>query len=557
MVIGPGTRVKRNRWKRPERSDGVAGLVLGMQSVPDGLATGVLAGVNPLSGLNAYLVGTATGAAFASSTFLAVQGTGAMAMVISDVPAITGARDPARALVTLSVLTGAVMLAAGLLRLGSLLRFVSNAVMIGFINAVGVNIVLGQLANLTGYQAEGANRLVRTFNTVIRPGELEPASIAIGIVTIALIIGLGRTRAGALGIVIGVAATSLLAQMAGWQGVATLDDLAIELGALPRLEWPIVRLIPALILPAFALAFVGLVQGASIAAHFPNPDGQPSDASQDFVGQGAANVASGLLQGMPVGGSASASALNVEAGAQTRWSLVIASAVMASTVVIFGQAIGVIAFPALAGLLMLIGFRTVNLANMVAVWRTGPVQAAVLATTFGLTLIIPLQYAVLVGVGLSAVLHVVRQSNQVVIRRRVTIDGEVEEVDPPRVLPAGEIVVLQPYGSLFFAAAPVFEAKLPAIEATSEGSVVIVRLRGRTDLGTTFIEVLHRYASALVEVDSKLVVASANERIVEQFAVAGLLEVIDEDDIYLGDPRVGSALRRAEADAAEWIERRA
>jgi SulP family sulfate permease len=78
-----------------------------------------------------------------------------MAIVIADVPAVHAAGDPARALFTLSVLTGVVMLAAGFLRLGSVLRFVSNAVMVGFISAVGVNIILGQLANLTGYKAEG------------------------------------------------------------------------------------------------------------------------------------------------------------------------------------------------------------------------------------------------------------------------------------------------------------------------------------------------------------------------------------------------------------------
>ena len=73
------------------------------------------------------------------------------------------------------MLTGVVMMAAGFLRLGSLLRFVSNAVMVGFINAVGVNIVLGQLANLTGYKAGGGNRVIRAVNTVINPGQLQLA----------------------------------------------------------------------------------------------------------------------------------------------------------------------------------------------------------------------------------------------------------------------------------------------------------------------------------------------------------------------------------------------
>ena len=91
--------------------------------------------------------------------------------------------------------------------------------------------------------------------------------------------------------------------------------------ALPRPDAPTLALIPALARPALSLAFVGLVQGASISASFPNPDGTYPDASRDFIGQGVANVASGVFQGMPVGGSVSASALNKEAGARSRQSL--------------------------------------------------------------------------------------------------------------------------------------------------------------------------------------------------------------------------------------------
>jgi sulfate permease, SulP family len=139
-----------------------------------------------------------------SSAFMAVQATGAMAIVIADVPAVHAGADQARALFTLSMLTGVMMLAAGLLRLGSVLRFVSNAVMVGFISAVGVNIILGQLANLTGYKAEGANRIFRAINTFIHPGQLHLQSVAVGLLTIALILLLERTRLGPLGLVVAV-----------------------------------------------------------------------------------------------------------------------------------------------------------------------------------------------------------------------------------------------------------------------------------------------------------------------------------------------------------------
>jgi SulP family sulfate permease len=147
------------------------------------------------------------------------------------------------------------------------------------------------------------------------------------------------------------------------------------------------------------LAFVGLVQGAGISANFPNPDGTYPDASRDFVGQGAANVASGFFRGMPVGGSVSATSLNKEAGAKSRQSLLFAAIVMAIVIVVFGNAVGYVAMPALAGLLMLVGYRSIKPGDLQSVWRTGVVQKAVLAVTFVLTLVVPLQYAVLLGVG--------------------------------------------------------------------------------------------------------------------------------------------------------------
>ena len=390
---------------------------------------------------------------------------------------------------------------------------------------------------------------------MIHPGELHLQSLAIGIVTVALILVLERTRAGPLGLVLAVIVTSASVAVLGWAGVATVGELSEIPRALPLPEAPMLRLVPSLLIPAVSLAFVGLIQGAAISASFPNPDGRYPDASRDFIGQGAANVIAGIFRGMAVGGSMSATSLNKAAGARSRIALMIASVVMAVVIIAFAGLVGHIAMPALAGLLMLVGFRTIKPDDLRSVWKTGAVQKAVLATSFTLTMVIPLQYAVLAGVGLSVILHVVRQSNQVTIKRwRLDPDGNLIEADPPAQLPAGEVVALQPYGSLFFAAAPVLESQLPAPAATSLNSVVILRLRGRTDLGTTFMDVLRRYAEALTAASSKLVIVSASERIQEQLRVTGVTDLISPQDIYAGDERVGATLKRAYADATSWIE---
>ena len=544
-----------SRWTRTLREDAQAGVVLGVQSVPDGLATGLLAGLSPLNGLYGYMVGTLVGAAVTSSAFMVVQGTGAMAMIIADVPELHGATEAARAVATLAVLTGVVMLLAGLLKLGSLLRFVSNAVLVGFMNAVGVNIVLGQVANLTGYSAAGGNRIVRTINTILSPAQVDWPSITVGLSTIALIVLLERTKLGSIGLVVAVIATSAMAGLLGWSSVATLNDLGVSLGGLPPLTVPSLALAPALLVPAASIAFVGLVQGAGISAIYGTADGQRADASRDFVGQGAANVACAVTGGMPVGGSASASAINAAAGARTRLAPMIAALTMALVVLLFGSGVGHLAMPALAGLLILVGIRTIKPDDIRSVWKAGLVQRAVLGVTFVLTMLVPLQYAVLIGVGVSVVLYVVQQSNKVVIKQRITSSaGDVIEVDPVGVVPAGQVVVLHPYGSLFFASAPVFEAALPRVEASSRRSVVIVRLRGHTDLGTTFVDVLARYATQLDEAGSRLVVASVDSHVMRQLHAGGVLDIIGPDSVVIGDERVGAALASAVSDAQAWID---
>ena len=430
------------------RHDGVAGVVLGVESVPDGLAGGLLAGVNPVYGLYGYLVGTFTGALTTSSSFMAVQATGAMAMVIADVDAVSDADDPARALFTLSLVTGILMIVAGVLRLGSVLRFVSNAVMVGFINAVGVNIVLGQLGNLTGYSGTGDNRVARAIDTFLHPSRWDGQTLAIGLATMALIIALERTRLRQLGMVVAIVATSAAVVALGWDEVARLSDLAEVPRSLPRPALPDFGLVVTLLVPATSLAFVGLVQGAGVSANFPNADGTYPDASRDFVGQGTANVACGFFQGMPVGGSMSGSSLVKSAGATSRHALVYAAIVMAVVILLFGPAVSKIALPSLAGLLMLVGFRTISAHDLQSVAKTGQVQATVLAVTFVLTLVMPLQYAVLVGVGLSIVLQVISQSNRVEVKRRMYgEDGTVRETDPPAVLPRAPCSCSSPMGA--------------------------------------------------------------------------------------------------------------
>lgn len=231
-------------------------------------------------------------------------------------------------------------------------------------------------------------------------------------------------------------------------------------------------------------------------------------------------------------------------------------AVMILVILLLGSLAELIAMPALAALLILVGVRIFKPELVRMVWRTGVTQAVVMTTTFVLTVLIPLQHAVLTGSGISAVLFVTRQSNKIVITRWVFPAGAVlpRETDPPKKLPPRETVVLMAYGSLFFASAIVFEQQLPRVTPDSRGSVVVLRLRGTEDLGSTFIQVVTRCADELHAVGGHLLLSGVGTRILGQLSATGGLDAIGRDNVFPAAPSVGRSLTRALERARELLD---
>ena len=537
----------------------MAGLVLGVESIPDGLASGLLAGVNPVAGLYGYMFGMVGGALFASTAFMTIQATGAMSIIVADID-LASRDDPARSLFTLSIITGVVMIVAGLLRLGSFLRFVSNSVMTGFVTAVGINIVLGQLNDFSGYDAHGSNRLSRALDLLFNLGKADWSTMMVGTVTIVLIVILQRTRLGALGLVVAVFAASAFAEvlLRFDREIIQVRDIADVPRSLPVPRLPVLTEIPYLIIPALSLAFVGLVQGAAVSAGFPNRDGSLPSNSQDFVGQGAGNVISGVFQGLPVGGSMSASAIVTDAGAKSRAALFYAGIVMAVVILAFGSVVERIAIPSVAGLLIVVGVGTVKPAKIMRVARTGPVPLTLMVITLILTMIIPLQFAVLVGVGLSVLLFVIQQSSRLVTRRVLfRDDGRMMETEPPEELLPGEVVVLQPYGPIFFATASVLLDEMPTVTPETRHSVVVLRIRGADEAGATLLDVLAKYARTLDGADSRLFIVTDNEHVIRQLEQTGAMSTIGSAGVYRGTEYIGETVTRAHEDAVAWVAEQA
>lgn len=540
--------------RRTLKSDGVSGLTSAIGSVPDGMAAGVLAGVNPVYGLYASLVGPIAGGALSSTHLMVVTTTSAAALGAGEALSGLSGDDRAQGLFLLVLIMGIAQIVAGILRLGRLVRFVSHSVMTGFLTGVSVLIVLGQLGDITGTSPEGGNRISQTIYLLRHLGGIDLRTLVIGGLAILLAATLVRTRIGAFGALIALAAPSVLVILFNWDNVAIVNDIGGIPRGLPVPELPQLSLASVdLITGALAIAAIVLIQGAGVSQGVPNPDGSPSSVSRDFIAAGAANVASGLFRGMPVGGSVGQTALGVSAGARTRWAAIFSGIWMAVILVIFPGLIEQVALTALAGLLILAGISSVNLGEALSIWRTNWIARVAMCTTFLATLLTPIQVAVGIGVVLSAVLYLYRISSDTRVVEIVALpNGLLEERDPPEQLPHGQVTILHVYGSLFYAGARTFQESLPAVQGATN-PVVVLRLRGKMAVGSTLVNILANYADELHAAGGKLYLSGVDERVQRSFTRSGKLGFRQSVEIYPATPVLGASSRQAVEDATVWL----
>ena len=222
--------------------DLLAGLPGAVGSVPDGMAAAILAGVNPVQGLYASFAGPITGGLTANTRLMVITTTSASALAagsaLSGVPA---AQRPA-AVPLVAVIAGAALVAAGLLKLGRYTRFVSYSVMTGFLTGVAVNIVCGQIPDLTGAMAQGAFPLAKAVNVLVHPGSINLASLLAGPGALAILLVMSWTPWRVVSALVALVVPTAAVVLTGAASVARVGDagdipLGIPLPRLPTSLW--------------------------------------------------------------------------------------------------------------------------------------------------------------------------------------------------------------------------------------------------------------------------------------------------------------------------------
>lgn len=442
------------RLPRPAPGDLAAGLGVALVLVPQSLAYAQLAGMPAHRGLYAAALPPLAAAFLASSPYLQ---TGPVALTsLLTFGALASLAPPGSGEyvslgILLALVVGAVRLAVGLLRAGVVAYLISSPMLLGFMPAAAIVIVASQLPAVLGHPPDGSRILGHAASTLADPGAWETASLLLSGAGVALMLAGPLAHRLVPGVAVAVAIGLAYSGITGYDG-PTVGEIP---SAYPPfsidLPW---RELPSLLLPGLVIALVGFVEPSSIARTFAARDRRPWDPDREFLSQGAANVASAVSGGFPVGGSFSRSALNRLTGAQTRWSgAVTGLAVLAflpfagSLATLPAAVLGAIVIGAVAGLI-----RPVALFRLARLSRP---QFAVATATFVLTLALAprVDQAVVIGIGLAVAVHLWRE-----------LDLEV-----PSWTDDGTLHV-EPRGVLWFGTAPRLEDALLALVGEHAGS---------------------------------------------------------------------------------------
>ncbi|MCP4360621.1 MAG: SulP family inorganic anion transporter [Chloroflexi bacterium] len=530
-----------------------ASITMALVAVPDAIASAILAGVNPTYGFNALIVGTPIGSLFTSSQFMNIGSTAAMMLAVGGALAGFSEENILTALVTLTVLIGIFQLLLGIFKLGIFTRFISNAVMIGFFTGVATILILGQLGDLTGYSSAYSNKVAQAIDLLLHPGEIDMPTLLTGLTTIGIIILLGRTKLQNFSLAIALLLASVATLVLGLDSVELVGDSFQISAALPTPTLPSLSMVGSLLMPAIAIGLLGLIQAAGISQNIPNPDGEYPDPSGDFTGQGIANVASGFFKGLPLGGSLGGTSILMSAGAKSRWANVLMGLFVAIFVIVFGNQVEKVAVPAIAAVLIVAGFSTYKFDVIKDIWDVSRSSRMVMLATFLATLALEIQEAVFLGVLLSILdfVYTAAQDVQVVelVEKR---DGVFEERPCPAVPPDNSVTILYAWGVLFFASARTIEDLLPDVDEAKR-AVVILRLHGRSHVGSTFIQIAERYAGRLQTKGGKLMLSGVSQNVWDQLARTETFETIPEEDVFLVGETLGGSTKQALLVAQSWL----
>ena len=507
-------------------NDLVAALIVTIMLIPQSLAYALLAGLPPEAGLYASIAPIILYAIFGTSRALAV---GPVAVVsLMTAAALSniveqGTMGYAVAALSLAALSGVILLAMGLFRLGFVANFLSHPVIAGFITASGIIIAASQLKHILGINAEGHNLLELTISLVEHLSEINWITAVIGVLATGFLFWVRKglkpllekigISAGLTGVLVKAGPVAIVVATTAAVWAFGLADKGVKIvGEVPQSLPPLTlpsfspELLGQLLLPAFLISIIGFVESISVAQTLAAKKRQRIDPDQELIGLGAANIGASLTGGFPVTGGFSRSVVNFDAGAETPaagafTAIGLAIAALALTPLIFFLPKATLAATIIVAVLSLVDFSILKRS-----WEYSKADFAAVLVTILMTLTLGVEVGVSAGVGLSILLHLYKSS-----KPHIAEVGQVPGTEHYRnilrhdVITDPKIVSLRVDESLYFANARYLEDKIQSRVAKDKNvRHVILQCSAINEIDFSALESLEAINERLREMDVQL-----------------------------------------------------
>lgn len=525
--------------RRTWRADLLAGVTVGIVALPLALGFGVSSGLSAEAGLITAIVAGVLAAVFGGSNVQVSGPTGAMVVVLVPIVATHGAG--AVGLVTL--MAGAIVVAAGLLRLGRAVSFIPWPVIEGFTLGIAVIIFLQQVPLLTGPDSaapgtHSSNAVVAAVQALLAADPLYLAWAAGAAASVAAVMILApRVHRAIPGSLVGIAVVTVLALITT-SPLVTIGVLPSTIPA-PSLPTLNLALMSQLLLPALTVAALAAIESllsARVAASMA-PTGR-YDPDRELFGQGIASLGSALFGGMPATGAIARTAVNVRSGGRSRVAALTHAVVLLLIVLVAAGPVGMIPLAALAGVLMVTAVRMVHLPTVRSILRSTRADATAFVLTAVVTVSLDLIVAVVIGVVVAGVFAIRNLSTQTGVHREVV-------AGPPQ--PGDErIAIIRFDGPLFFASA---DRVFDEVSQLEEITVVILRMSQVEVVDATGAHILADIVTALERRGVTVLIKGVQPGHEDLFREVGVLDAV-RDHRHLFD-----ALPAAVAHARSHVTR--
>ncbi|HEX8857623.1 MAG TPA: sulfate permease [Actinomycetes bacterium] len=546
----PGLRQLEGYRRSWLRWDALAGVTVAAYLVPQVMAYGEVAGLQPAAGLWAILPSLAVYALLGSSRQLSVGPESTTALMTATVVAPLAAGDPARyaaLAAALAIVVGLLSIVAWAARLGFVSDLLSQPILVGYLAGVAVIMIVGQLGKVTGVPVEGDTLGSELRSFVLGLDDVNLASFVLALATL-LLLFIGQWRfprlpGPLLTILLATAVTAALDLERG--GVAVVGQVA---SGLPRPSLPPLELYKSLLLPAVGVLLVGYTDNVLTARAFATRGGYAVDANQELLALGTANVGAGLFQGFAVSSSGSRTAVGDASGSRTQLHSLVALVCVILVLLFLRPLLAHFPLAALGAIVIYAATRLVDVAGFrrLAAFRRSELMLALAA--FVGVLAFDILYGILVAIGLSVaeLLRRVARPHDAIQGRVPGLAGMHDIDDYPQAELIPGLVVYRYDSPLFFANAQDF--KLRAMAAVDEQPTrvrwFVLNVEANVEVDITALDGMEELRAELVERGIVFALARVKQDLLVSLRAAGLVDRIGEDRLF---PTLPTAVAAYEA----------